>query len=69
MLVAMPSAGSSLPRGMHEFVRPLLDAGGLLLDDAMGAAGGTLRLVPDTDRASGPASSSQIGTSTSAAAG
>ena len=69
MLVAVPTAGGSLPRGMHEIVRPLLDAGGLLLDAAVGAAGGTLRLVPPMDGAIGAASSAPVGTSQSAATG
>ncbi len=69
MLVAVPAAGGSLPGGMHEIVRPLLDAGGLLLDAAVGAAGGTLRLVPPMDGPIGAASSASVGASQSAATG
>jgi hypothetical protein len=69
MLVAVPAAGGSLPRGMHEIVRPLLDAGGLLLDAAVGAAGGTLRLVPPMDAPRGAASSAPAGAPQSAATG
>jgi hypothetical protein len=35
MLVAVPEGGSSLPPSAQQIVRPLLDAGGILLDAAL----------------------------------
>jgi hypothetical protein len=50
MLVVVPRAGTSLPSGARRIVRPLLHAGGILLDatvsDGMSRAGAGLRLVP-----------------------
>lgn len=58
MLVAVPVDGISLPAGVREIVRPILDAGGILLGEAGSAAPGdrgVLRLVaqPDTSTADG----------------